>query len=56
VLPEQDKFKRIAAAFAVEQVEDGMVIGLGSGSTADFVIEALGARCERSAHRQDTDL
>jgi ribose 5-phosphate isomerase A len=41
---EQDKLKRIAAARAVEEVEDGMVIGLGSGSTAGFAVEALGAR------------
>jgi ribose 5-phosphate isomerase A len=44
VSPEQDKLKRIAAAWAVEEVEDGMVIGLGSGSTAGFAIEALGPR------------
>ena len=47
VSPEQDKLKRIAAAWAVEEVEDGMVIGLGSGSTAGFAIEALGARVAR---------
>jgi ribose 5-phosphate isomerase A len=47
VPPEQDKLKRIAAARAVEEVEDGMVIGLGSGSTAGFAIEALGARVAR---------
>lgn len=36
--------KRAAALTAVEQVEDGMVLGLGSGSTAAFAIEALAAR------------
>jgi ribose 5-phosphate isomerase A len=41
---EQDGPKRAAAARAVEEVEDDMVIGLGSGSTAAFAIEALAAR------------
>ena len=47
VSPEQDELKRIAAAWAVEEVEDGMVIGLGGGSTVGFAIEALGARVAR---------
>jgi ribose 5-phosphate isomerase A len=42
--PEQDHLKRLAAAAAVAEVEDGMVLGLGSGSTAAFAVEALGAR------------
>ena len=40
----QDRPKRMAAARAVEEVEDGMILGLGSGSTAAFAIEALAAR------------
>jgi ribose 5-phosphate isomerase A len=40
----RDDMKRAAALAAVEQVEDGMVLGLGSGSTAAFAIEALAAR------------
>ncbi len=39
--------KRAAAYKAVEALEDGMVIGLGTGSTATFVVEALGARIAR---------
>jgi ribose 5-phosphate isomerase A len=39
-----DAAKRAAAAHAVAEVEDGMVVGLGSGSTAEFAIEALAAR------------
>jgi ribose 5-phosphate isomerase A len=39
--------KRMAAEAAVKLVEDGMVVGLGTGSTAAFAIEALAAR-----HRQ----
>jgi ribose 5-phosphate isomerase A len=44
---ERDRLKRAAAARAVEEVEDGMVVGLGSGSTASFAIEALAARIAR---------
>jgi ribose 5-phosphate isomerase A len=36
--------RRAAAARAVEEVKDGMVVGLGTGSTAALAIEALGAR------------
>jgi ribose 5-phosphate isomerase A len=36
--------RRAAAARAVEEVTDGMVVGLGTGSTASLAIEALGAR------------
>lgn len=41
---EQDGEKRAAAARAAEEVEDGMVLGLGSGSTAAFAVEAVAAR------------
>lgn len=41
---EQDGQKRAAAARAVAEVEDGMVLGLGSGSTAAFAVEALATR------------
>jgi ribose 5-phosphate isomerase A len=34
--------KRLAAARAVEWVEDGMVLGLGTGSTASYAIELIG--------------
>ena len=36
--------KRIAAARAIEEIEDGMVVGLGSGSTAEIAVELLAAR------------
>ncbi len=36
--------KQIAAARAVSYIEDGMTVGLGTGRTAAFAIEALGAR------------
>lgn len=37
-------FKRIAAERAVDFVVSGMVVGLGSGSTAKFAVEELGKR------------
>ncbi len=36
--------KRKAALEAIKHVKDGFVVGLGSGSTAAFAIEALGER------------
>ena len=44
---ERDTLKRAAAEAAVELVQDGMVVGLGTGSTAVFAVEALARR-----HRQ----
>ena len=41
---DRDRLKDAAAKRAVEFVEGGMVIGLGTGSTADFVVEELAAR------------
>jgi ribose 5-phosphate isomerase A len=41
---DRDELKRAAALRAIEEVEDGMVIGLGTGSTAAFVVEGLAAR------------
>jgi ribose 5-phosphate isomerase A len=40
----RDELKRAAALRAIEEVEDGMVLGLGTGSTAAFVVEGLGRR------------
>src|SRR5215469_14312940 len=45
--PDRDTLKRAAAEAAVELVQDGMVVGLGTGSTAFFAVEALAQR-----HRQ----
>jgi ribose 5-phosphate isomerase A len=41
---EQVEWKRLAAESAVAQVLDGMVVGLGTGSTAEFVLLALARR------------
>ena len=40
----RDALKRAAAGAAVKLVQDGMVVGLGTGSTAAFAVEALGQR------------
>lgn len=41
---ESDRLKRLAAEAAVAMVEDGMVLGLGTGSTMAFALEALAER------------
>jgi ribose 5-phosphate isomerase A len=41
---DRDQLKRASALRAIEEVEDGMVVGLGTGSTAAFVVEGLAAR------------
>jgi ribose 5-phosphate isomerase A len=42
--PTQEASKRAAALQAAMAIEDGMVVGLGSGSTAALAVEALAAR------------
>jgi ribose 5-phosphate isomerase A len=39
-----DQFKKLAAEKAVEEIESGMIIGLGSGSTFKFAIERISER------------
>ncbi len=41
--------KRAAAEAAVALVEDGMAVGLGTGSTAFFAVEALARRVRAAA-------
>lgn len=41
-----DALKRVAAARALESVRDGMVLGLGTGSTIRFFLDLLGARVQ----------
>lgn len=43
----QDRMKLAVATVAVDQIRDGMVLGLGSGSTAALMIRELGARLQR---------
>jgi ribose 5-phosphate isomerase A len=40
----QQQLKQTAAEAAVALVEDGMILGLGSGSTAKLAVDALGQR------------
>ncbi|HVG21120.1 MAG TPA: ribose-5-phosphate isomerase RpiA [Blastocatellia bacterium] len=39
-----DKSKRLAAERAIEFIQDGQVVGLGTGSTAKFAIEGVAAK------------
>ena len=41
---EQDKLKRLVATAAAAQLEDGAIVGLGSGTTATLVVAAIGER------------
>ena len=41
---EQDQLKRVAAEAAVADLENGIVLGLGTGSTAAIALEALAER------------
>ena len=43
----QDEAKRMAARCALEFVEDGMLLGLGSGTTSAIFIEELGERVKQ---------
>jgi ribose 5-phosphate isomerase A len=43
----QDELKRAVAAAAVREVPDDVIVGVGTGSTANFFIDALGVRKDR---------
>lgn len=47
----QDEQKQAVGEAAAQLVEDGMVVGLGTGSTARFLVEALGRRVRDEALR-----
>jgi ribose 5-phosphate isomerase A len=42
-----ESFKRAAALAAIDYVKDGMVVGLGTGSTAKHLVMALGEQVKR---------
>jgi len=46
--------KTRVAEHAAQQVEDGMIVGLGTGSTADCFIKALARRCQAGELRITT--
>ncbi len=39
-----EEYKRLAAIEAVDAIESGMMLGLGTGSTANYAIEEIGRR------------
>lgn len=43
--------KRLAGAYAADQVEDGMIVGLGTGSTVLFAMERLAYRIKEEGLR-----
>ena len=43
-LSPQDQLKAAAAEAAAAQLRDGMIVGLGTGTTASFAIDAIGRR------------
>lgn len=43
-ITDQNQFKHDAAEAAVAHIENGMIVGLGSGSTAAFAVDAIGRR------------
>jgi ribose 5-phosphate isomerase A len=49
---EQDRYKQLAAEQAVELVRSGMVVGLGTGRTAMYALQRIGALL-RSADLKD---
>jgi ribose 5-phosphate isomerase A len=46
-MPDLEHEKAAAAARAVEMVQDGMRVGLGTGSTAAYAVKGLGARVRK---------
>jgi ribose 5-phosphate isomerase A len=45
-----EAWKQLASTAAAKLVEDGMLIGLGTGSTANYLIQALGQRIQDGLH------
>ena len=46
----QNTWKQMAGAASVQFIENGMVIGLGTGSTATYMVQALAQRLEKGLH------
>jgi ribose 5-phosphate isomerase A len=46
-MPDEDQDKQAAAFAAIDEVRDGMLVGLGTGTTAAHAIRSLGERCAR---------
>ena len=39
---EREELKKLVAEKAVEQIKDGMIVGLGTGSTMKYTLKKLG--------------
>ncbi len=50
MLTNVDVYKNMVGKAAAELIEDGMVIGLGTGSTAVFLVQALALRLRAGLH------
>ncbi|MGA2134562.1 MAG: ribose-5-phosphate isomerase RpiA [Bryobacteraceae bacterium] len=48
--PDADQLKLAAAESAIAQITEGMILGLGSGTTAELAIDALGRRVREGLH------
>ena len=44
-----EKLKELVGRKVVEYIQDGMIVGLGSGSTAACAIRSLGERVDRKS-------
>src|SRR5260370_1044615 len=50
-ISKQNQWKKAAAEAAAKLVETGMIVGLGTGSTAAFVVSELGPRIAQEGLR-----
>ncbi len=41
---DQNELKALVGQAAVKYIEDGMIVGLGTGSTVRYLVDALGER------------
>src|SRR5215468_4019829 len=46
IKPSSDELKRHAALSALDEIQDGIIVGLGTGSTASHFIRGLGERVQ----------
>ena len=44
MVPDLEAEKALAARRAVDEVQDGMIVGVGTGSTATYAVKCLGER------------
>lgn len=48
----QEEMKKVAAEKAVDQIKDGMIVGLGTGSTVKYAINKIGVQVRNGLHIQ----